>query len=100
GHATTYSTANGLANNSVWVLMEGRDGALWIGTLAGLCRMQGGNITTYNTRDGLPAGVVLDLHEDADGTVWIGTVGGGMARLKDGRIRSVGMEQGLADASV
>ena len=36
----------------------------------------------------------------ADGTAWIGTYGGGVGRLRDGRVSRVGMAQGLPDNSV
>src|SRR6266566_4423320 len=50
----TYTTADGLAHNSVRSIMQARDGTLWVGTLGGLSRLGAdGRIATYTARDGL-----------------------------------------------
>lgn len=56
-----------------------------------------GQVKVWNTGDGLLTGSVESLFRDADGTLWIGTFGGGLARLKHGRIGNVTTRQGLID---
>ena len=41
--------------------------------------------------------MIRSLFEDADGTLWIGTNGGGLNRLKDGRLTAYTTRNGLLD---
>jgi ligand-binding sensor domain-containing protein len=75
----TYTTADGLVNNSVRSLLEDRAGHLWIGTWGGLSRYDGERFVTYTTQDGLADNRVLSLLEDGSGHLWIGTWGDGVA---------------------
>ena len=45
--------------------------------------------STLTTRDGLSSDAVISLYEDSDGTMWIGTNGGGLNRLKDGKLTAL-----------
>ncbi len=76
--------ANGLPSNSIKVLLEARDGALWIGTDAGLARLSDGHITSVPASQ-LPSPVITALAEDTVGTIWAGTEGG-VVTIKDGTV--------------
>ncbi|MFW6201166.1 MAG: sensor histidine kinase, partial [Gemmatimonadota bacterium] len=93
----TFTTADGLAHNSVRTIHRTRDGDLWIGTLGGLSRLRDGGITSYTAADGLSAEHVRSIHEDDAGRLWIGTYGGGLLRLHDGELTAIGLDDGLAD---
>ena len=80
---------NGLPTNQVGAILEDRDGNLWIGTAAGLCRMSGGKFTTITMRDGLSGDQVVALYEDGEGSLWAGTFGGGLTRIMDGKFMAV-----------
>ena len=83
GKFTRYTTRNGLASDIVYRISQLRTGALWIGTGAGLSRLQNGVFTNYP-----PAIVgkrVFATIEDRAGTIWIGSYGGGLSRLRDGK---------------
>lgn len=96
-----YSSSDGLAHNSVRFITQARDGAMWIGTLEGLSRLdENGRIRTYRASDGLSSPYVRAIHEDADGTLWIGTYGGGIHRLRDGKFVGLRRDNGLADDAV
>lgn len=92
-----YTTADGLAHNSIRTITRTRDGDLWIGTLDGLSRLRDGRLTSYAAADGLSAGHVRAIHEDAAGRLWVGTYGGGLNRLHDGELTTIGREDGLGD---
>ena len=66
-------------------LVEGADGALWVGTEGGLARLQEGawQVFTAASSD-LPDNTVTALATGADGALWVGTYGGGLARLQEG----------------
>jgi len=69
------------------VIVQGRDGKLWLGTSeSGVFEVDGVRILRrFQQPDGLPDDAVLAMHMDADGTLWIGTHKG-LARLRNGRL--------------
>ena len=93
---TQVTAADGLAGDLVYVMADGPDGALWVGTRTGLSRIEGEEIRSLGVDDGLPLEIVRDLHLDRHGTLWIGTQGGGVAQLVDGVLAPV--ELGLTGA--
>lgn len=98
--ATTYTTADGLAQDSVYAVHQGRDGTVWAGTLnAGLSRLKDGRFTTYNTANGFPSNSVSSIAEDADGTMWFGTPNG-LSALSAGKWRAYTTQDGLPPGGV
>jgi signal transduction histidine kinase/ligand-binding sensor domain-containing protein len=51
--------------------------------------------TTYTSAQGLGAGHVAGLRLDADGAVWAATEEGGLSRIKDGRVMTLTVANGL-----
>lgn len=82
-----WSTDEGLPQNTVNALVQGRDGYLWLGTYDGLARFDGLRFTVFHRRNtaGLKDNGVRALAEDRDGVLWIGTNGGGVTRYAQGR---------------
>ena len=91
--------AEGLPQNTVYSIVQTRDGYIWIGTKGGVARFDGVRFTTFDNtnRDQLRENEVWALLEGDDGSLWIGTYGGGVSRLKDGRFTVLTREDGLAD---
>jgi signal transduction histidine kinase len=82
--ADTYTTANGLSQNSVYSVYEARDGTVWAGTLSGgVSRFRDGKFTTYTTVTGLASNTVASILETSDGTMWFATPTGLSALAKD-----------------
>lgn len=96
GRVTAFSVSDGLAGDTVVDLCEDRDGALWIGTTTGVSRFQNGTFRTFGESEGLSY-AVRALRADPDGTLWIGTSGGGLFRMRAGRLSAVTERQGLYD---
>jgi ligand-binding sensor domain-containing protein len=90
-----FGPEQGLPSGQVRAIVEDRRGRLWVGTYGGLAYSQDGGFAAYTTAHGLSHGYVRCLHESDDGTLWIGTYGGGLSRLRDGRLASVTSRQGL-----
>jgi len=82
---------DGLPQNSVQTILQGRDGYLWIGTREGLVRFDGAQFTNFAlpNASGLKINGVLSLLEDRDGGLWVGTNGAGVFYFKDGRFTSL-----------
>jgi len=73
----SYTTADGLAENSIFALHKGSDGSLWIGTWGGgLNRYRNGRFTAYTSRDGLPSDTICSILKDDRGRLWCGSVRG------------------------
>ncbi|HET7838239.1 MAG TPA: two-component regulator propeller domain-containing protein, partial [Rectinemataceae bacterium] len=75
--------AEGLANNSIYCILQDRRGYMWFGSFGGLSRYDGESFENFRPRaDGrsLAASVVFALLEDGSGSLWVGTDGGGLAR--------------------
>ena len=82
--AETYTTANGLAQNSVYSVYEARDGTVWAGTLSGgVSAFRDGKFTTYTIETGLASNTVASILEASDGTMWFATPNGLSALVKD-----------------
>ena len=88
---------NGSFGGDIRSLVRESSDTLWIGSATGLYRWEHGQVRVWNTHDGLLTASVQSLHREADGTLWIGTLGGGLARLKQGRIANITTRQGLID---
>jgi len=73
-----------------------REGALWIGTNAGLARWVAGKLQRLPVTDPLASASVLSLMEDREGNLWVGTETGGLHILRDQRFRTMGAREGLS----
>ena len=69
----TFTTADGLARDSINRIVPDSRGFLWFCTTEGLSRFDGYTFRTYDTRDGLPHRNVTDLLETDDGQYWVAT---------------------------
>ncbi|HYD54020.1 MAG TPA: two-component regulator propeller domain-containing protein [Gemmatimonadaceae bacterium] len=67
--------ATALASSSIYAVHESEPNVVWIGTDAGLDRLdlRTARVTHLSTRDGLPGERVFGVTTDARGTVWIST---------------------------
>src|SRR5712692_3398819 len=70
----TYTTADGLAHDTVNRILSDSRGFLWFATAEGLSRFDGYQFTNYRTEQGLPSNVVTDFLETRQGVYWIATV--------------------------
>lgn len=77
-----YSTAEGVANRNVTVVLEDRAGAVWVGTQGrGLSRVAGDSVTSYTQDQGFPA-FISALMQDGQGDLWAGTLRLGILRCR------------------
>lgn len=85
------TTKDGLASNTVNVILKDRSGWLWAGTDDGLARYDGTNFTIYRREEpsegSLQSNEILSLHEDKAGNIWIGTSGGSLNKYDRKRDR-------------
>ncbi|HUP62528.1 MAG TPA: two-component regulator propeller domain-containing protein [Thermoanaerobaculia bacterium] len=87
---SVWTSESGLPQNTVDAIVQTRDGYLWIGTEEGLVRFDGVRfvLSDRQTAPALRSSFISSLFESPDGTLWIGTYGGGLARMRGGRIEA------------
>lgn len=73
GREQRFTKADGLANDSVLSLAEGRNGSIWIGMDGGFSRWRNGEIESFLPKNGLSQSTVASLYEDREGSLWVGT---------------------------
>lgn len=109
---TRYGAASGndqlLASNDIQAILEDSEGALWVGGIDGLTRLdrEAGESRSFRARPGEPGQLqsdfVTSIFEDRAGTIWVATKGGGLSRLDrgTGRFSTLGTAQGLPHSFV
>lgn len=90
----SYGTEQGLGNLAPSLLLQDRQGYIWVGTEDGLYRYDGRRFQPFDRRSGLPSTYITALHQDAKGGLWVGTYQG--LAYRDGRtFQAVRPEEGL-----
>ncbi|WP_263385041.1 sensor histidine kinase [Granulicella arctica] len=97
----TWTSENGLPQNSIRAMLETHDGFLWIGTRGGLARFDGATFTTWKVgqADSIPSDSITGLAEDEDGSLWISS-DNGLTQYRGGHFHTFGVADGLPAASV
>jgi ligand-binding sensor domain-containing protein/signal transduction histidine kinase len=98
----SWTTDNGLPQNSVRAILQTRDGYLWLATSDGLVRFDGVHFTIFNkgSSPGINSNRFSCLSEDSAGVLWAGTEDGGLTRYQDARFRSYTTADGLPNNRV
>jgi len=88
GREVNYYTSNGsMADNSIRTIRQTADGAIWIGSISGLRKLDRGiNGDPFKAPKILSGVNISALLESRGGAVWIGAYGQGLMRYRAGRI--------------
>jgi hypothetical protein len=91
-----WTADDGLPQNSVYGIVQTKDGYLWLATLDGLARFDGVRFTIFNKSNspGIVNNRFVSLFEAANGDLWAGTEESGVARFRGGRFEHFGAEEG------
>jgi signal transduction histidine kinase/ligand-binding sensor domain-containing protein len=96
-------TVDGLDHDVIYSTDGGPDG-IWVGRQrGGLTRLRlddGATAKTYTAADGLAKGSIYAVRRAHDGTVWAGSLGGGISRIRDGRITTYTTADGLVSNTI
>jgi ligand-binding sensor domain-containing protein/signal transduction histidine kinase len=86
-----------LKDKLITCLAQSDDGAILVGTSAGLYRVLGDDVRKV---DGISHPYVLSISIDQGRNVWVGTKGGGLDRLKGNRAFHLSTPNGIADDTI
>jgi ligand-binding sensor domain-containing protein/signal transduction histidine kinase len=86
----SWTTDNGLPQNTVHSILQTRDGYLWLATLDGLVRYDGVKFTVFNKNNtkGINSNRFTQLIVDAHDNLWIGTESSGVTRYHNGAFQT------------
>src|SRR4051812_4684136 len=92
-----WTADNGLPQNSVFGIVQTRDGYLWLATVDGLARFDGARFTIFNKSNspGIINNRFVSLFEDGRGDLWAGTEESGVVRFSGGRFEHFGVDAGI-----
>jgi len=81
-----WTTDNGLPQNTVYDVIQTRDGYLWLTTFDGLARFDGVRFTVFDKSNskGINSNRFMTLYEASDGTLLIGTEDAGLTVYRNG----------------
>jgi len=96
GH-DSWTTRDGLPQNTVHGVAQTPDGYLWLATSVGLVRFDGVRFTLLDkSNSALRHDHIWGVFVAKGGALWISTDGGGAARLSGSRLETFTTQQGLA----
>ncbi|MFH0756577.1 MAG: two-component regulator propeller domain-containing protein [Bacteroidota bacterium] len=76
-----FSISEGLAQSTVYKVIQDRNDVYWLGTQAGVSSFDGSAFTNYSSSNGLSENGVRAICEDRSGQIWFGHTGGGISRF-------------------
>ncbi len=72
----SFTTSQGLANNTIYCIEEDRHGNLWFGTDAGMSCFDGKSFINFNPYHGVLSNTIFSIKEDKHGNLWLSTEAG------------------------
>lgn len=96
GEFRNLDVAQGLASSFILGLVEDRRGQIWIGSMEGLIRYDGGSFRQFRSEQANLHKVISCMLEDRAGQLWFGQYfGQGLTRYDGRQFRHYGVEEGL-----
>lgn len=86
----SWTTDDGLPQNTVHSILQTPDGYLWLATLDGLVRYDGVRFTVFNKNNsqGIVSNRFTQTIIDARGDLWVGTESSGITRYRNGKFQT------------
>jgi ligand-binding sensor domain-containing protein/serine phosphatase RsbU (regulator of sigma subunit) len=75
----SYGVAEGLAQSTVYDIIQDQNDYLWLGTSAGVSRFDGKEFVNYSLENGIAENGVRTIFRDEKNIIWFGHSGGGVS---------------------
>ena len=95
-----YGKKEGITNPAIRCFCRSKDGSMWIGTEGGLFHFEKDHFKEYGRKTGLRSEFISALYEDNEKNLWIGTSDGGLSQLRDGKVQTYTVQDGLFDDTI
>ncbi len=95
-----FSVSEGLAQSTVYKVIQDRNDIYWMGTLEGVSSFDGVEFINYSAADGLAGNGVRAICEDRNGAIWFGHTGGGVTRFRQGRFEALTGRSEFVDSDI
>ena len=95
GGSTLLAAGKEIPGSRIQAVFADREGALWIGSNAGLVRWMNGKVDRFPLTDPLATASILTLMEDREGNLWVGTETSGLDIVRDQRFHTMDTRDGL-----
>lgn len=95
-----FSVSEGLAQSTVYKMIQDRNNIYWFGTRAGVASFDGRNFINYSASNGLAENGVRAICEDQQGQIWFGHTGGGISIYKGSTFRTVDSPAALNNSTI
>jgi len=82
-----YSVKDGLAQSTIYDILQDEQGYLWLGTKSGVSRFDGSTFINYTEDDGLAKNGVTSIYQDSKNNIWFGHADGGLSRIFHGKFQ-------------
>ncbi|MBN2524717.1 MAG: SpoIIE family protein phosphatase [Bacteroidales bacterium] len=90
-----YTVKNGLPSNIINDIEQDYLGYIWLATQVGAVKFDGYNFETFTINEGLPDNYILDIYIDSKNRIWFATASGGLATMKNNKIKVLNESDGL-----
>ncbi len=81
-----YTTTDGLPSNTVYSLMQDKQGFIWNSSDAGVTRFDGNSFQNYSIAEGLSDNEILTIMQDSRGRIWFLGFNGTVSYMLNGTI--------------
>jgi len=95
-----FSVSEGLAQSTVFKVIQDRNDVYWLGTQAGVSSFDGKDLPIFSTGNGLAENGVRAICEDRSGNIWFGHTGGGVSRYAGDRFEVISSMDSLINSNV
>ena len=75
-----FGIEEGLPQSSVYTMLQGKDGSIWVGTMNGVSKYNGLNFENFTKKNGLAENRVTSSCQERNGNIWFGHWSGGITK--------------------
>jgi ligand-binding sensor domain-containing protein/serine phosphatase RsbU (regulator of sigma subunit) len=95
-----FSVSEGLAQSTVFKVIQDSEDIYWLGTQAGVSSFDGTRFSNFSSGNGLAENGVRAICEDRNASVWFGHTGGGVSRYRGKKFEEIESMDSLINSNV